>query len=135
VLRLSVPNTLAAIEALRLRVRAFIEPYRLNPRVVYRLELVLEEALMNRKMHAFAEGSALETDVTVEVRADAVVLGFEDSGIPFDPTRDDVPLPVQSAGEAPLGGRGLLLTRKAASAIDYRRVGDRNQMTVRLARH
>lgn len=134
VLRLSVPNELASVETARLQVLAFVEPYQLDPAALYRVELVLEEALMNRVMHAFPDGTVHETDVTLEVLADTAVLSFDDDGIAFDPTAVDVPTPALTGSDAPIGGRGLRLTRKAASAIEYRRVDGRNHVTVRLSR-
>jgi hypothetical protein len=39
-----------------------------------------------------------------------------------------------SIDSAPLGGRGLLLARKAAQSIGYRRAGGRNVLNISLAR-
>ncbi|MGZ8982292.1 MAG: ATP-binding protein, partial [Burkholderiaceae bacterium] len=55
-LTLDVPNEFEALERTRLAIRDFVAPLQLPPRVVYRLELVLEEALMNRLLHAFPDG-------------------------------------------------------------------------------
>ncbi len=129
-MRISVPNALPAIEATRLRVLAFLGDDGMSPRLRYRVELVLEETLMNRLMHAFPRDSHHETDVVVEPTAGGVVLSFEDDGVPFDP-RDAV----RSPRQAEPGGWGLMLTRAAASDWDYRRVDGRNRFTVTLSSH
>jgi len=140
-LRLAVPNELAAIETTRTQVLAFLSGYSLPARTVYRLELVLEETLMNRLMHAFPEGGHHTTDLSVRLEPPMspgdelgeLVLCFEDDGVPFDPLQAAPPRPLESTGDVPVGGFGLMLTRKAASACHYERIGARNRFTVRLA--
>ncbi len=129
-LKVSIPNALPAIEAARLKVLAFLGEHRLTARCRYRVELVLEETLMNRLMHAFPRDACRETDLVVEQTADDVVLSFEDDGVPFDPREA-----VRSPRLEEPGGRGLLLTRAAARDWDYRRVDGRNRFVVRLSRH
>ncbi|MBC7940769.1 MAG: ATP-binding protein [Chitinophagaceae bacterium] len=132
-----MPNELGAFEDTRSRVLAFVAGHRLSPRVLYHLELVLEETLMNRLMHAFPQGSR-STDLSVQVSpADApsdIVLCFEDDGVPFDPRQAPEPTWPISIESATPGGLGLHLTRKVASSSDYARVDGRNRYTVRVAR-
>ena len=130
VLRLSVENVVAAIEAARLQVLEYAKPDALTHHAIYNLELVLEEALMNRVLHAFPAGTRHHTAVTFEVLPDALVLSFEDDGVAFDPTQAVAP----KAGPATIGGLGLQLTRKAARAIRYQRIDGRNRTTIELAR-
>ncbi len=135
-LQLRVPTTIPAFEQARLAVREFVAGMALAPRLVYRLELVLEETLMNLLRHAFADAGRPEpeVDLTLRVDSDAVVLHFEDEGPPFDPRQAPAPKRPLSIDEAVPGGLGLLLTRKAASQLSYERVGTRNCLTVRLDR-
>ena len=133
-LRLAVPNELAAIEATRLRVHAFLGEHTLPARWVQRLELVLEEMLMNRLMHAHPEGGRHSTELSVRWAADALVLCFEDDGLPFNPLAAEPRVPPTSLQDATPGGYGLMLIRKAASACSYERIDGRNRCTVQLAR-
>ena len=64
----------------RLALLAHIATHALPPALVYRLELVLEEALMNRQWHAWPAGGQ-HTALTVRVTADAVEMCFEDDGV------------------------------------------------------
>lgn len=140
-LTLNVPNELAAIETTRSQVLDFLRGHSLSERTIYRLELVLEETLMNRLMHAFPDGGAHFTRLSVqpapptstEEESGELVLCFEDDGVPFDPLHDAPPAPHAPLADAPPGGFGLMLTRKAARACHYERIGERNRFTVRLA--
>lgn len=133
-LRLQVANELSALEPARLAVLDFIAGHGLGERLVYRLELVIEEALMNRLWHAFPDGGRHVTDLCLQLQADELVLQFEDDGIPFDPLSLPLPVVPVSPQAAEPGGRGLMLIRKAARACRYERVGQRNRFTVHLAR-
>jgi anti-sigma regulatory factor (Ser/Thr protein kinase) len=133
-LHLAVANELSAIEPARVQVHDFVAPHRLSARLVYQLELVLEEALMNRLLHAFPGGGRHRTDVHLQVTPDALVLCFEDDGIAFDPGQRPPAQAPASLPEAHPGGLGLQLIRKAASSLHYERVNERNRFTVWLAR-
>ena len=133
-LRLRVPGEHAAIEAARQQVLAFLADEGLSPRAVYRLELVLEEVLMNRLWHADAGRAGGPTDLTLQTGPAALLLHFEDDGPRFDPTqRADRTLPT-SIEDATPGGLGLLLTRKAVSAWSYERTDGRNCFTLQIDR-
>ena len=121
-LRLAVPAALDTVEPTRREVVKFVGDLTAERR--YRLELILEETLMNRAMHA---GSPTPTDLTVAVEDGQIVLTFVDDGVAFDPLAPPAP-----RGDAP-GGRGLMLTRRAATSCAYARTDGRNVFTVRLA--
>jgi anti-sigma regulatory factor (Ser/Thr protein kinase) len=133
-LRLRVPGERAALERTRLQVLAFLAEEGLPASVIYRLELVLEEVLMNRLWHADAGHVGGHTDLMLQTGPNHLLLRFEDEGPAFDPTQVARPTLPTSIDDATPGGLGLLLTRKAVSAWSYERAGARNCFTLQLAR-
>lgn len=133
-LSLRAANTVAALELARAALDRFCKDQQLPERTQFKLELVLEEMLMNRVLHAFAPGTAGHTDVTLRLEADRVVLRFEDAGIAFDPLQAPPPAPAATLQDAGEGGLGLLLTRKAAREWRYERTDGCNRFTVVLDR-
>ncbi len=133
-LTLAVANDLGALREASAAVRQFAAHEQLGERVAFKLDLVLEEMLMNRIEHAFAPGERRNTQVRLAVRPDAVVMEFEDDGVPFDPLQGPAPTAPTSLQEARVGGLGLLLTRKAARECRYERRAGRNVFTVVLER-
>ncbi len=133
-LRLRVPGERAALERTRLQVLDFLADEGLPAAAVYRLELVLEEVLMNQLWHADAGRPGGHTDLMLQTGPGHLLLRFEDEGPAFDPTRAAQPALPTSIDEATPGGLGLLLTRKAVSAWSYERNSGRNCFTVQLAR-
>lgn len=134
-LRLALRNEPAAPEAARQALLAHLAGHTVSPRALYRLELVLEEAMMNRLWHAFPDGGEHEIGVTLALQPDALVLTIDDDGIAFDPLQAAPPPPTPtSVAEAQVGGLGLLLTRKAARECRYERRDGRNRFTVVIER-
>jgi serine/threonine-protein kinase RsbW len=127
ILERSVPAVAQAIEPVRLDVLAFLASEPLSDSLRYRLELILEETLMNRAMHAHPASDPLPTELTVEVDDDGLTLTFVDDGVPFDP------LAPRPAPTDDLGGRGLMLTLRAATLCGYAYRDGRNVFTARLA--
>lgn len=133
-LALSLSNDQAALETARLAVVDFVAGHGLSARAVYRLELVLEETLMNLISHAFPAGGKHAIELTLHLEPEALTLCFEDDGVAFDPLHVLHPDKPRSLAEARPGGLGLMLTRKTAISSRYERVEGRNRLTLELAR-
>jgi serine/threonine-protein kinase RsbW len=133
-LTLSVPGRIDALEPCRRALLDFLAPQGLGPQAIYNIELVLEETLSNLISHGRPDAREHRIDLGVEVLPDRVLLSFEDDGPAFDPRRAVAPAAPASIDRTPIGGRGLLLVRRAACSIDYERAGGRNRLTIGVAR-
>jgi len=133
-LQLTLETRLDALGPARRAVLDHLAPCVLSPRTVYAIELILEETFMNAMLHGFADATPHRVDLRVETRPDAVVMHFEDDGVEFDPTRSREPRLGQSLEEATPGGRGVVLVRRFARAVRYRREQGRNMLSIEVAR-
>ena len=133
-LHLTLANRLDALEPARQAMVACLAPAALHPKVLFKLELVLEEIFMNLLWHAFRDAAEHTIELTVHLHPDEVALSFEDDGIAFDPTQAAEPPFPASLLDAPIGGRGLKLLRRTASSLSYERREDRNRLRVAVAR-
>lgn len=134
-LRLRLPDVLASVEQARQAVLAHLAPHQLSTRTLYQVELVIEELMMNQIRHAHASAGGHWLDLAVTVDPARLVLCFEDDGRPFDPTHQAPAAPPPATlDEAPVGGLGLGLVRRAASQLVYERRAGRNLLTVELPR-
>ncbi len=117
------------------RLRGALDGEGLDPAPRYNVELVFEEIVANIVAHGAVDGREPDVRVTLEPSSDSIVLKFEDDGPPFDPRGRTDPVPAKSLEEARIGGFGLMLVRRAASALDYLRTAEgRNRVTVTLPR-
>lgn len=133
-LRLQLPAERASVEAARLAVGDFLAPLRLPGRCIYRIELILEEVLMNIVRHGLREQAGHVIALTVRAEVDEIVMSFEDDGPAFDPLAADAPEPAKDIDDARVGGLGLVLLRSMARTLTYERKGERNRLTVGVAR-
>jgi len=129
------PGTHAGFARAFARLRGALDGEGLDPAPRYNVELVFEEIVANIVAHGAVDGRKPDLRVTLEPSSDSIVLRFEDDGPPFDPRGRSDPVPAQSLGKARVGGFGLMLVRRAASALDYLRTAEgRNRVTVTLPR-
>ncbi len=110
-----------------------LAPAQLPPTTIYRIELVLEEVLMNIVWHAYGEEPGRTMSVQARHEGPAVTLTFEDQGRAFDPTLAPDPALPSRLDEANVGGLGLLLVRKFAREIAYERRAGTNRLEIVLA--
>ncbi len=124
--------TSAGFERAAVEFRAALDVCGARGRALHNAELVFEEIVSNVIRHGGAH--ALDVSLAEEPNGDAIVLTFDDDGPPFDPLERAMPPLPTSIEEAPLGGLGLLLVRRASSRLRYERTPDRkNRLIVAIA--
>lgn len=100
----------------------------------FKVELIVEELLVNAMTHGQADTQEGWIRVRVSATGLETVIEITDNGKGFDP-RDaappDLSLPLEERGA---GGLGLHFVRELADEFDYRRVQDLNHVRV-LRRH
>jgi anti-sigma regulatory factor (Ser/Thr protein kinase) len=133
-LLLTLANDREAFDATRHAVLDFLAPYEPSEQALFNIELILEESLMNVIWHAFSDQAEHRIDLLVQVEPQEIVLRFEDDGIAFDPLQASEPVLPTSLDDAVPGGLGLMLVRKFAKSVAYERSGDRNRLTIAVAR-
>ena len=119
---------------MRASVMRFLAPLALPQRVLYDVDIVLEELFMNIVLHAHEDGRAHAVDLRVELAPELIRLLFEDRGRPFDPTgRTEAEHP-RSIAQAKPGGLGLHLVRQHSTSMSYARRNGCNSMSVTIGR-
>ena len=112
-------------------VEGICEALGFGPTPIMQINLAIEEAVVNVMKYAYPNGT--EGDVKLEAVTDPDWLTFTitDHGQPFDPTAQgevDTTLPAE---ERALGGLGIHLMRKYMDSLNYKRLGNRNILTMR----
>ena len=96
------------------------------------LHVILDEIASNIAKHSGATGFELRIGPSSD--PPGVTMTFSDDGAPFDPLAHADPDPTLPAAERPIGGLGIMMVRKMAASVAYRRDGDRNVFSVVVAR-
>jgi serine/threonine-protein kinase RsbW len=94
------------------------------------VQICLEEALANIIMYGAGEDERVDISVQLEPTPGMLVAQIEDTGQEFDPTQAPSLAVAPSLAEAKPGNVGIRLMRAFADGMSYRRLSDRNQLTL-----
>ena len=122
------------LERIHVAVEDLAEREEWSPGLIFRVNLILEELVINVMDYGDDEGRH-RIEVTVTSGPDEVVMDLVDSGKPFDPTHD-APEPDLEASldERRVGGLGVYLTRTMVKEMRYRREAEHNHLTLVMSR-
>jgi len=118
------------VEEGRLALLAYLQPFGVDPAVINRIEVVLEEIVSNVVRHG--QGADM---VRIKARhgEDTIRLEFEDNGSHFDPFDAPEPEAFTTVVDAELGKQGIPLVKRLARAVAYERDGSMNRVTAIIA--
>jgi serine/threonine-protein kinase RsbW len=133
---LRIPGDLSEIARLPELVDSFGARHGLPAKLLTSLNLVLEELVVNTVSYGYDDpgADAGRDDRSIEIRLrrddDLITLQIEDDGKAFDPTVLDEPDTDAAIEERDAGGLGIHFVRTLMDTVEYRRVGDRNRLTM-----
>ena len=134
VLSLEVENDPAELLCLATAIKEFAERENWAPGLVFKVNLVLEELVINIMTHGSHDGLA-DIEVTVTSTEDLVSIEILDNGLDFDPlTEAPEPEMTGSVEDRHVGGLGVHLVRTMMSEVSYRRELGRNHLTMTIQR-
>jgi sigma-B regulation protein RsbU (phosphoserine phosphatase) len=129
---ITLQNDVTQITQLNTFVKQFLTQAGLDRKETLRLQLALEEVVVNVMNYAYPPESHGDIIVEAALNENRIKFTISDSGAAFDPTTEarnvDTTL---SAEERPIGGLGILLIRKLVDSINYERINGRNILTLR----
>jgi serine/threonine-protein kinase RsbW len=128
--RLRLPAKLSSLASFREFVDRSAAAAGAGRELLLRIELVLEELLVNHLLHAYGSGEG-ESEVACFRRAPGYFcLEVVDEAAPFDPLGHASPDLTLAPGDRPIGGLGIHMVRSLADEISYRREAGKNVLTV-----
>lgn len=129
-----LPNSMTVVAEISAITGNLASRLGLAPEICGRINLILEEVLVNVINYAYPAGVAGEITLTTRYDKNSGILIFEisDSGVAFDPTETPVPDLDAPAEDRPIGGLGIHLARTLADGIEYHRRDGRNILTITI---
>lgn len=128
---LRLPAHTDHLEQFRQFVDSRAEAAGISPGMISKVELALEEALVNVMHYAYGGG---EGDVEVDCAMEecqghpAFVIRILDSGPAFDPLKKEAPDLQADIDHRPIGGLGIFLVHEMTDHLAYTRKNDTNQL-------
>ena len=129
-LSISFANDMQELTHVLQVVNVFLEPRALSSRIVYAVNLILEEILMNIIKYGYDDEESHEIEVQIEVEQEEVALTVIDDGKEFNPLTIPGPARSKSAMDRLEEGLGLQFVRHMRNAMEYRREEDKNILTI-----
>lgn len=113
-------------------IRVWLDRSGLSDVEVRRIEIALEEGLVNVISYAY-QGKQGKVLLGIEYEEEeAITITIEDSGLPFNPLKHkreiDPMIPVEELEE---GGLGILFMQKLMDKVEYQRKGEKNILILR----
>lgn len=100
---------------------------------ITRLELAVEEALVNVVSYAYGDRTPAGTvQCRVAAQPEGLRVEILDEGPPFDPLARPDPDTARELDRREPGGLGILLIKSLASEVAYRREGNRNVLRIEM---
>ena len=125
-----MPASLESLEPFRSFVLDKAGELPFPPELIPKLELVLEELLVNVISYAYPEGLPGMIEVGCGAFEERMFcIQIRDQGRPFDPLGLPDPDLTLDLLERPVGGLGIYLVRQMAELVQYEYVEDSNQLT------
>ena len=116
------------------RLYEFIEElgndFSLSPDIVFNLNLVLEEAVVNVINYAYPKEEHQYIYLSAIMKDGSIILVLTDTGKEFDPTAAPEADVTLSAEDRQIGGLGIFLIRQIMNEVKYERIEGKNVLTL-----
>lgn len=129
---LTTRNTWKSVVDSAALLERFAERTGIPARKNFILGMAFEELLTNIIKYAYDDQEEHETQVTVDVSGEDVVLTVADYGHEFNPWEVPAPEQTENLMEKQIGGEGLHLIRKMSRSVSYQRKQGQNIVQVRI---
>jgi len=129
-LSISFQNDMQELTHVLQLVNVFLEPRELHSKLVYAVNLILEEILVNIIKYGYDDEDSHEIEVRIGVEEEEVALTVIDDGKEFNPLTVPRPNHSKSAMDRIEEGLGLQFVRHMRNAMEYRREGEKNILSI-----
>ena len=129
---IQLKNNLSELESVNKVVAEFAERHHLSAKVLFNLNLALEEILTNVISYGYDDKDEHQITVRLFLEQGQLKVEVEDDGRPFNPLEAPEPDLSKSLEERPVGGLGIHLVRKLMDELEYRREEGRNLFLIKM---
>lgn len=127
---LKLPAALESLEPFQDFVRGQIRDCGCPQEMQFKIQLALEEALVNIIHYAYPPESKGWIELACMLEHNRLKVEIRDGGYPFNPFEREKPDTTATLEERQIGGLGIFLIRQMAEQSDYRRDNDMNILTM-----
>lgn len=130
-MNLILSNDVQEVPQLGVFVEEVCEAAGLDMGTTMKMNLAIEEAVVNVMNYAYPSGTKGEVRIEAKAREDYVEFVISDDGRPFDPTGVKDVDTTSPAEERSIGGLGIFLVKHYMDKVKYKYVDGQNVLTLR----
>jgi len=124
-------NNLDELDRLQDHVVRFADEKGISRKMAFKLNLVIDELFTNIVSCGYRDEALHEIGISLELKGNAIVIRMMDDGIPFNPSQTGMPDTRCALKDRQIGGLGLHLVRNMTNSLCYRRIRNRNILTIK----
>ena len=128
---LTLPNDVQEVPQLAAFVDEICESAGIDMGTTMKMNLAIEEAVVNVMNYAYPSGVKGEVRIEAGVREGYVEFVISDDGTPFNPTEVEDADTTLSAEDRQIGGLGIFLVKHFMDIVEYKYVDGQNVLTLR----
>ena len=128
---LEFKNILTELDRLREDLESIGKSFGMSKKGIFQTNLALEEIFTNIVSYGYRDKEAHWIKITIWDQNGMLNICVEDDGIPFNPVEEDIPdlnCPIE---DRRIGGLGCHFMRTIMDDVHYKRVGDKNVLTMK----
>lgn len=126
-----IENRIEEISSLAVKIEKLAKDWNLSSELTMNINLVVEEALSNIIFYAFKDKENRKIQIIISLQKKDIVIEIKDSGIAFNPLKQEAPDISLPAEERPIGGLGIFLISQIMDKINYKRESNQNVLTLK----
>jgi anti-sigma regulatory factor (Ser/Thr protein kinase)/class 3 adenylate cyclase len=130
-LDVSLANRLTEIPRLAAIIDAFCERHDFDPSVANAVNLALDELLTNTISYGYEDDAEHRIDVALLLEGETLSVRLSDDAVAFDPSVPPSPNLEGDIDARTIGGLGVHFVHTLMDAVDYRRAGGHNELTLK----
>jgi len=134
-IKLNLTNDIGKLREIQLFLDEKAETWGLSPKLVFNLNLVLEELFSNIVFYAYDDLETHDIEFTFTLTDQVLVISIRENGKAFNPLERNEMISLDEKLEnKKIGGLGIYLVKKLVDEVTYERVGDYNLLTIKIKR-
>ena len=113
-------------------IEAFCQANRVSEDDLFKMRLVLDEAVINVIVHGYEDTAEHAINVSLSLLAGVLTIHVDDDGMAYNPLNAPAPrfdLPIE---QRRVGGLGVHIMKTLARKVEYRRENNRNHLSIEL---
>lgn len=127
---ITIENDIKQIQDVAEHLESFGNANHISPKIVYQLNLSVDEILTNIITYGFSDSESHDITVSLSCSKSEVTIQIIDDGQQFDPLSYTPEGVEDELEDRPIGGLGIHLVKTMMDEIQYERINNENKTTI-----